>query len=478
MGTGGPEEIDCRSMNVLWIVSDTFRQDHLGAYGKKPDIRTPALDFLASRSVRFDRHYVSAFPTMPARADFATGRWTMSFMGWEPLPDDVETLAELLSENGVHTAATVDTPFYIRRGMNYDRGFQSFRMHAGQQTSFVRVGNQSLKDQAEARDTRDDWRYESDTNVAQTAIKAMQWLERHYKEDFFLLVDVWDPHEPWEAPLYYTKLYMPDYSGEEVPAAYGYWRDVPGMTEEKVRKAHAAYCGEVTLVDTWLGNLLGMVERMGLMDNTAIIFTSDHGFYYGEHGLFGKMNLAKRPDATPEQFIQAAAPWDRSPLYEEVTLVPLLVYVPGVAPGAYGGLTSAVDLMPTVLDLMGQEIPPWVGGRSLLPTVQDRSTPGREFTITTVPFANPGDPVRSVDHVRRNLLVSPVTTITADEWALLYAPEGNSELYNLASDPQQQHNVIDDRPEVAKELHKYLVKFMKDTNLPEHLTRSRAELRL
>ena len=300
-------------MNVLWIVSDTFRQDHLGAYGKKPDIRTPALDFLASRSVRFDRHYVSAFPTMPARADFATGRWTMSFMGWEPLPDDVETLAELLSENGVHTAATVDTPFYIRRGMNYDRGFQSFRMHAGQQTSFVRVGNQSLKDQAEARDTRDDWRYESDTNVAQTAIKAMQWLERHYKEDFFLLVDVWDPHEPWEAPLYYTKLYMPDYSGEEVPAAYGYWRDVPGMTEEKVRKAHAAYCGEVTLVDTWLGNLLGMVERMGLMDNTAIIFTSDHGFYYGEHGLFGKMNLAKRPDATPEQFIQAAAPWDRSP---------------------------------------------------------------------------------------------------------------------------------------------------------------------
>lgn len=214
------------------------------------------------------------------------------------------------------------------------------------------------------------------------------------------------------------------------------------------------------------------------MDNTAIIFTSDHGFYYGEHGFLGKMNLAKRPDATPEQFIQETAPWDRSPLYEEVTLIPLLIYVPGAAPGAYGGLTAAVDLMPTVLDLMGQEVPPWVEGRSLLPAIRDRSTQGREFTVSTVPFANPGDPVRSVDHVRRNLLVSPVTTITADDWALLYAPDTSSELYNLALDPQQQHNVINDLPDVARELHTYLVKFMKDTNLPEHLARPRAELRL
>ena len=101
---------------------------------------------------------------------------------------------------------------------------------------------------------------------------------------------------------------MPEYDGEEVRAAYGYWRDVPGLTGDRVRTAHAAYCGEVTLVDTWLGYLLGMVERMGLMDNTAVIFTSDHGFYYGEHGFFGKMNLAKLADATEKVYIQPAAP--------------------------------------------------------------------------------------------------------------------------------------------------------------------------
>ena len=117
-------------MNVIWIVADTFRRDHIGAYGNKT-IRTPSLDALASKSVRFDRHYAGGFPTMPTRADHAIGRRTISFMGWEPLPDDVITLAETLAANGFHTAAVVDTPFYIREGMNYDRGFQTFVMVPG-----------------------------------------------------------------------------------------------------------------------------------------------------------------------------------------------------------------------------------------------------------------------------------------------------------------------------------------------------------
>jgi len=103
-----------KTMNVIWIVADTFRRDHLGAYGVD-FIHTPALDSLASRSVRFDRHYSGAFPTMPARADHFTGRWTMSFMGWEPFSDGVGTLAQLLADQGVHTAAVVDTPFDPRR---------------------------------------------------------------------------------------------------------------------------------------------------------------------------------------------------------------------------------------------------------------------------------------------------------------------------------------------------------------------------
>ena len=80
-------------MNLIWIVADTFRRDHLGAYGNEK-IHTPALDALAAKSVRFDRHYAAGFPTMPARADYFTGRWTMSFMRWEPLPADAKTVAQ------------------------------------------------------------------------------------------------------------------------------------------------------------------------------------------------------------------------------------------------------------------------------------------------------------------------------------------------------------------------------------------------
>ena len=360
-------------MNVIWIVADTFRQDHLGAYGKA-EIRTPALDALAARSTRFERHYAAGFPTMPTRADHATGRWTMSFMGWEPIPDEASTLAQMLAGEGVHTAAMVDTPFYLRGGMNYDKGFQTFSMYTGQEGSVTRLIEAHRH---ESRDAREAWRFEADRNVAQTMTRAMEWLQLHYKEDFFLYVDTWDPHEPWDAPSYYTEMYMPGYDGEVVQPIYGRWQDSPGFTEQRVRKALATYKGEVTMVDTWVGHLLRTVENMGLMENTAIVFTSDHGFYFGEHGgQFGKMTFAKQPDGYLYGHGDPNARWDFSPLYEEIVLVPLLVYVPGASPGVYRGLTSAIDVMPTVLDVMGKAIPGYVEGVSLLPKIHDPSLPG------------------------------------------------------------------------------------------------------
>ena len=95
-------------MNVIWITADTLRRDYMGAYGNK-EIYTPSLDALAAKSVRFDKHYAASFPTMPCRADFLTGKWTMSFMKWSPLPRSEVTLGELLAEKGIHTAAVVDT---------------------------------------------------------------------------------------------------------------------------------------------------------------------------------------------------------------------------------------------------------------------------------------------------------------------------------------------------------------------------------
>ena len=414
---------------------------------------------------------------MPTRADHATGRWTMSFMGWEPLPEDEVTLAQILAENGYHTAAAIDTPFYIRGEMNYDRGYQTFFFHPGQEGSPTRVqqvGNH------ESRDIRDRWRLEKDHNAPQTFANAMNWLETHYKEDFFLYIDTWDPHEPWEAPPYYTEMYWPGYDGEIIQPIYGHWQDEPGFTAEKVKKANATYCGEITMVDTWIGYFLRRVENMGLMDKTAIIFTSDHGFYFGEHGgKFGKMTFDKRDGGGLYRFGDSDARWAHSPLYEELVRIPLLVYVPGVEPSVYDGMTSVVDVMPTVLDIASVSSPGNVHGASLLPRMRNSSAAGREFTVSTIPFANPGDEVRSVDSIRRNLVNSQVTTITAGDWSLLYSTdEGMSELYNLSNDPAQENNIISGNLEVAKEVHQYLLKFMRETGVSDHLLKPRQEFRL
>ena len=464
-------------MNVIWIVADTFRRDHIGAYGN-PTIRTPSLDALASKSVRFDRHYAAGFPTMPTRADHQTGRWTMSFMGWEPLPSGVNTLAESLTSQGIHTAAVVDTPYYLRDGMNYDRGFQSFFMERGQDTLWSLVPQPGYHH--ESQDIRATWRYEADRMAPRTFTTAIRWLERHYKERFFLYIDTWDPHEPWDAPSHYTELYWPDYDGELVLPVYGNWHDVPGYTKEQLQKAHATYCGEITMVDTWLGFLLRAAENMGLTDKTAIIFTTDHGFYFGEHGgLFGKMTTENSPDGTLQPYGDRESKWTYSPLFEELVHLPLLISAPGLSAGVYKGLTSAVDLMPSVLDLMGVEIPPSVQGKSLLPAMQDTSLPGREYTVSSIPFANPGDPVHSVDNLLRPLSNHPVTTITAGDWSLLFSPQYNqSGLYNLDSDPSQLDDIMGTNADDARELHRLLVRFMNETNVPDRLKKPRLELRV
>ena len=464
-------------MNVIWIVSDTFRRDHIGAYGNST-IRTPSIDALAAGAVRFDSHYSAGFPTMPTRADHQTGRWTMSFMGWEPLPGGVTTLAEILAGQGFHTAASVDTPYYLRDGMNYDRGFQSFFMNLGQDSLWSLIPEPGYHH--ESLDVRAAWRNEADRNAPKTFMTAMQWLERHYKDDFFLYVDTWDPHEPWDAPSYYTELYMPEYDGELVLPLYGNWHDMPGYEEAQLRKGHATYCGEITMVDTWLGFLLKSVANMGLADKTMVIFTSDHGFYFGEHGgLFGKMSSDKYPDGTLRPYDEPGSQWSYSPLYEEIVHLPLVVRAPGVTPGGYAGLSSAIDVMPTVLDLLGIDIPRFVQGRSLAPAMRDTSLSGRDYVVSSLPFANPGDPVRSVDNFLRDLKDPPVTTVTSGEWSLLYSPEpGVSQLYDLKSDPHQLDNVIEKHLDTAREIHRLLVDFMRETDLPERLLLPRLELRM
>ena len=191
------------------------------------------------------------------------------------------------------------------------------------------------------------------------------------------------------------------------------------------------------------------------------------------------MSSDKYPDGTLRPYDEIGSMWSYSPLFEEIVHLPLLVRAPGVSSGVYGGLSSAIDVMPTVLDLLGLDIPAFVQGRSLAPAMGDRSLPGREYVVSSLPFANPGDPVRSVDNFLRDLKDPPVTTVTSGNWSLLYSPEpGVSQLYDLAADPHQLDNVIEKYMDVAGEIHRLLVEFMRETEVPGRLLQSRLELRM
>lgn len=211
------------------------------------------------------------------------------------------------------------------------------------------------------------------------------------------------------------------------------------MKPEDLEVARACYAGEITMVDRWFGRLMERLESLGLLDRTAVIFTSDHGFYFGEHGMFGKALM----DIEGRRFYGA-------PLYEEVAKIPLLIFVPGMKPRRTSALVSVPDIAATALDLSGVDIPDSFQGRSLLPLLRGEPLPGRRTVVTTMPLYNPGEVTRVVDALERSVEEFLPATITAGRWQLLYTKEGYPvELYDLKSDPEEKHNLAKRHPDVV-----------------------------
>jgi arylsulfatase A-like enzyme len=454
-------------LNVVVIVADTFRRDHLGAYGN-PYIRTPHLDEFARSSVVLDRHTISSFPTMPARADILTGTFSYAHMGWEPLPRHLLTLPEVLSKAGHLTMGIVDTPFFIRNGFGYDRGFDDFVWVRGQ-------GDDTRPH--ERADARGTWRSEEDRMVARTMTEAERWLERHYDERFFLYVDTWDPHEPWDAPNYYTAQYRDGYAGEQIYPAYGKWWEA-GLSRDDVDLGHATYCGEVTMVDFWIGRLLAKLDALSLRENTLVFFTSDHGFYFGEHGYFGKAEWVHEPDATVTRDASVpgwlAESWlltvERSPLYRELTNVPLMVRGPGIEPGRRSGMTTAPDLAPTILELAGLgHLPTTMTGESFLDVLAGKREDHRPFVVSSWPlYLAEGEIVTAIDSTARKIAnYMPLTVTTPERSLILGGPDDEPEFYDLVGDPGEHNNAWRQLSDEGETLCERALSFLEGVGTPE-----------
>jgi arylsulfatase A-like enzyme len=373
----------------------------------------------------------------------------------------------MLSRAGYQTMGVVDTPFFIRDGYGYDRGFDDF--------IWVRGQGDDTRPQERA-DARALWRTERDRLVARTMSAADNWLERHYSEPFFLYVDTWDPHEPWDPPDYYVRLYRPDFRGPALYPAYAKWKEA-GLTKDDVDIAHAAYCGKVTMVDRWIGMLLNKLDVLGISDNTIVVFTSDHGHYFGEHEYFGKAEWIHDPDAVIAEGSDVPLWFSKSwlltigwsPLYEELYRIPLIIRAPGMKPGRRQALTTAPDIPATILDLAGIEALGQVQGRSIRPVLAGDAAEHRPFVISSWPlyFAK-GELTSAVDSRRRKIASHMPVTVSNRRWSLIMGgPSEPPELYDLEDDPQESRNVWTEHERDGAALFRDAIDFLRSLNAAE-----------
>jgi arylsulfatase A-like enzyme len=457
-------------MNVIGIMLDSFRKDHLGCYGNKW-IKTPNLDRFAADATVFNHAYAEGLPTLPVRTALFTGRYTLPFRFWQPIEMNDVLLAEVLWSKGVGTAFISDTYHGHKPHMGYERGFDYVKWIRGQENDpavvdpNVKVDLSKWSEKnwyphysteewhkkvfAQYLRNRAYWKTEEDHHVAQIMKAGMRWLEDTVSEgknkNFFLWLDSFDPHEPWDPPTQYTDIYpVPDYHGLPIIWSGGFAED---FTLPEIRHIRSQYAGTITLVDKWTGMFLEKIKELGLLDNTMIIIISDHGEPLGEHGLLAKCQ-----------------PW----CYDELSRVPLFIRLPdGIeAKKQVDAFTNMPDIAPTILSFLGVETPPMMHGKNLLPVMRGEGK-GMEFAISGFHVGKwsirnhkwschkvsdiewPGMQTREMPKIKPELYMYDPNYVP---------PEPKN--YELEKDQAETENIVDKEEEIGESLEKQLREFM------------------
>nr|MDO8111047.1 sulfatase [Candidatus Sigynarchaeota archaeon] len=361
--------------NIVIIVADTFRKDCLGCYGNTT-IKTPNLDAIAKESVRFDNAFPESLPTIPVRRALHTGRrafpfreykpvkWDIVYLpGWQPMDNGEDTVAENLVAAGYHTGFCTDTLPYFAPGFNFTRGFNQWEFIRGQQQDRWQSPYAVTREQLVKYSGKDNAagkkegarpsslvvqhvantariHSENDTFTAQVFRWGMQFVEDNREEQpFYLFLDCFHPHEPWEAPERYYKMYAdPAYHGKTI--VHTHYAPADGLyTADEVKNIKAHYLGLCTEVDAWAGHFMEKLKQLGLWDTSLVVFTSDHGTNFCEN---------------PEHIIGKP----QQAMYPAVMELPLLVHAPegAFAGTARGDLVMNVDIPATVYHAAGIDV--------------------------------------------------------------------------------------------------------------------------
>ncbi len=428
--------------NVLLIMTDQQRWDTLGCYGNTV-IETPNLDWLASMGIVFTAAYTSTPSCIPARASLITGMdpWNTGILGMgrgQP-PMGVNfphTLPGELAQVGYHTRGVGKMHFDPQRALN---GFHHTVLDESGRASdpgFVSDYRQWFEQHKtgdyDIADHGIDWNswmarpyhapeFLHPTNW--TVSESIRFLkERDPLKPFFLKMSFARPHSPYDPPSYYFDLYLnkrlPKPSVGDWAAAHNVpeeaarpdaWRGV--RSAEEILRARAGYYGSITHIDHQIGRLLMFLQKKGLLHNTLILFTSDHGDMLGDHNL-----------------------WRKTYAYEGSAHIPLIIKLPATFKREVTAVDRPVclqDLMPTVLETVDVTIPPTVDGQSLLGLMQGQERPWREYVHG--------------EHSTCYAEEQEMQYLTDGKMKYLWLPRaGQEQLFDLTRDPYEYHNLADD----------------------------------
>jgi arylsulfatase A-like enzyme len=465
------------SPSVIVIVSDTFRPDHLAINGH-PWVKTPELDALWRKCAIFDNATVSSFPTIPTRTDWFTGRFSHPHYGWQDLDPEAITFPDILGAAGYTTQLLADTTHMLRAG--FWRPFHHFhflRGHEGDKplargndpigpvisdrrktrVEFGNIGQRPTLSDIHAH-TNFRQRYEDESHISLLADAACRWVEDNcHSGPFLLWLDCFDVHEPWRPPEYMWRMYDPDYEGQ--PMVHPNYHTADVYSTEELKNMGARYAAMCTLTSKHIGRVLRVIEDSGLLEDTIIVFLSDHGIYLGERGLAGK------------SLIHAEAV-DCFPFHVELTRMCWSMYIPEMlglrsfAPGTrYRQVIQAPDLLPTLLDLCGIPLPQelTIEGSSLVPLLRGDTSQGpRDISMTAWSLKTHHDP--DVVYCRR-------PTVTDGVWTLLLNGPPDPKpprLYHVMNDDTQQRDVLSEHREEAHRLHRQMIEWLESHGAKDH----------
>ena len=344
-------------MNIILILVDSLNRDCISVYNPDTHCRTHFLDEFAQRATVFDNHFISSLPCMPARREIFSGRKEFMWRPWGPLEAFDPRLPVIVREAGYNTGMVTDHYHYWEEMANgYIQGFSSLEFIRGHETDYWKLPETGpvppwVDKIAEFRSAVHPRQYyanvkdfdgEEDFFPAKVFSKAADWLgENAANGPFFLQVESFDVHEPFDVPEPYASMYT-DGSKDDfnIWPPYQVYSDLDAFmaqtTPEELAFLKAQYMGKTTMVDKWLGVFLDKISALDLWKDTVVIFTTDHGHDLGERGAFGK------------QF----------PHYDSHSNIPLMVWHPEVAGGRRAGaLTQTVDMFATIVEAAGAPIP-------------------------------------------------------------------------------------------------------------------------